>query len=356
MTRAYYNEIDPHAAQWLRNLIDMGLIAFGDVDERDIRDITPNELRGYTQCHFFAGIGVWSYALRLAGWPDDRPVWTGSPPCQPFSAAGRRAGVADERHLWPHWHYLISECRPEQVFGEQVASQDGLGWLDLVQSDMEGSDYACGAVDLCAAGVGAPHIRQRQFFFFRSLSLGHADRARTPPRLPEQAERQEGITALDDDRGDRLSRSSEGRPFAGGMDDVPSAGCEGGLSRGSHQGRQGLDRHLGCGGAVGDVADGGRPSPTNGFWRDADWLFCRDDKWRPVEPRTFPLVDGSAFRLDSGSPFAGKSRAQLLKGAGNAIVSEVAAHVVAAFLEAEADQIAALDARGSGVDLIEDLL
>lgn len=137
---AYYNEIDPYAAQWLRNLIAAGHIAPGDVDERDIRDITPNELKQYTQCHFFAGVGVWSLALRNAGWPDSRPVWTGSCPCQPFSSAGRKAGVIDERHLWPHWFHLIEECRPSRIFGEQVASKDGLGWLDLVQADLEGAD------------------------------------------------------------------------------------------------------------------------------------------------------------------------------------------------------------------------
>ena len=86
---AYYNEIDPYAAQWLRNLIEAGQIAPGYVDERDIRDVSPSDLIGFTQHHFFAGVGVWSYALRLAGWPDDEPVMTGSPPCQPFSSAGR---------------------------------------------------------------------------------------------------------------------------------------------------------------------------------------------------------------------------------------------------------------------------
>ncbi len=161
---AYYNEIDPYAAQWLRNLIAAGHTAPGDVDERDIRDVRPSDLAGYTQCHFFAGIGVWSYALRRAGWPDDRAVWTGSCPCQPFSEAGAGAGFADERHLWPHFHYLIEQCRPPHVSGEQVASKDGLGWLDLVQSDLEGTGYACWAVDLCAAGVGAPHFRQRLFW------------------------------------------------------------------------------------------------------------------------------------------------------------------------------------------------
>ena len=126
---AYYNEIDPYAAQWLRNLIDNKLIASGDVDERSIRNVAATDLHGYTQCHFFAGIGVWSYALRLAEWPDDRPVWTGSCPCQPFSAAGKKGGFDDDRHLWPVFHRLIAECRPPVVFGEQVASKDGLGWL-----------------------------------------------------------------------------------------------------------------------------------------------------------------------------------------------------------------------------------
>lgn len=151
---AFYNEHDPKAAAWLRELIAQGHIAQGVVDERSISDIAPAELAGFVQCHFFAGIGVWSRALRAAGWPDDRPIWSGSCPCQPFSAAGKGDGFADERHLWPHWHWLIQQRRPPVVVGEQVASKDALLWLDLVSTDMEAAGYAFGAADLCAAGAG----------------------------------------------------------------------------------------------------------------------------------------------------------------------------------------------------------
>ena len=164
MGKAYYNEIDPKAAQWLRNLVKEQLIADGDVDERSIEDVRPSDLRGYTQCHFFAGIGVWSYALRRAGWGDDRPVWTGSCPCQPFSSAGKGDGFADERHLWPAFYHLIKQCKPPVVFGEQVEAAIRHSWLDAVQTDMEESGYAFGALGLPAAGLGAPHIRARIFF------------------------------------------------------------------------------------------------------------------------------------------------------------------------------------------------
>ena len=124
----YYNEFDPKAAAWLRQLIAAGLIPPGEVDTRSITDVSPNDLRPFMQCHFFAGIGGWPLALQLAGWPATRPVWTGSCPCQPFSSAGKQLGTADERHLWPVFANLIRECRPSVVFGEQVASAAGRAW------------------------------------------------------------------------------------------------------------------------------------------------------------------------------------------------------------------------------------
>jgi DNA (cytosine-5)-methyltransferase 1 len=182
---SYYNDNDPYAADWLRSLIAEGLIPPGDVDERSIADVKGSDLAGYTQCHFFAGIGGWPLALQLAGWPSTRPVFTGSCPCQPFSSAGSRKREADERHLWPEFRRLIAEYRPGVVFGEQVASDIGRTWSAGVRADLEDLAYAVGIVDLCAAGLGAPHIRQRLYWLADSdggsaerhgLELGGAPR------------------------------------------------------------------------------------------------------------------------------------------------------------------------------------
>jgi len=172
----YYNEIDPFTVEWIKNLINKGLVPNGEVDTRSITEVQPEDLREFTQCHFFAGILGWSLALRLAGWPDDRPVWTGSCPCQPFSVAGKGAGTDDPRHLWPHFFRLISACKPEVVMGEQVAGKAGYGWLDGVRSDLEGEGYACDGVDIPACAVDAPHIRQRLYWVANAESIGRGGR------------------------------------------------------------------------------------------------------------------------------------------------------------------------------------
>lgn len=203
----YYNEHDPKAAAWLRVLIDEGHIAKGEVDERDIQDVRANELAGYAQCHFFAGIGGWSLALRLAGIPDDYPVWTGSCPCQPFSCAGSGMAEDDERHLWPDFRNLIGQRRPPIVFGEQVESKLGREWLAGVRADLEAACYRFAAADLCAAGVGAPQRRQRLFWVANSILRGCAARSDAKPG-------QEGGRAFTDESsqlGSMAIDQSEGR-------------------------------------------------------------------------------------------------------------------------------------------------
>lgn len=206
---AYYNEIDPYAAEWLRNLIAAGHIAPGEVDTRSIVDVRPDDLKGYEQCHFFAGIGGWSHALRLAGWPDDRPVWTGSCPCQPFSAAGKGKAADDERHLAPAWLSLIAERHPGVIFGEQVEAAIGWGWLDFVFDALEAQGYACGAAVLPACGVGAPHIRQRCYFVADSESDGRGQGRAVASRRAEGTRPHGTGLRLANDRGDRLADSDE---------------------------------------------------------------------------------------------------------------------------------------------------
>lgn len=374
---AYYSEFDPQAAAWLRELIKAGHLPPGDVDERDIREVEPTELAEYRQCHFFAGIGGWPLALRLAGWPDDRPVWTGSCPCQPFSSAGKRKGVGDERHLWPDFFRLIEACRPPVILGEQVASAEVVGteleaafvvavrrgdharanrlakrlaqsgsfhfhrrWLDGVRADLEGAGYAFGSSVLGAHSAGAPHIRQRLYW---AADAGGEQRQR---RQGQQQPTRSGPGEWGQE-GAHVERS---RPV-GRMADADGAG------------QQPVSRRVR--GEVGDdtgrgVSDGERAGeraagPAGGdadFWSDFDLIPCRDGKWRRVsagsaQPGVQRVADGlpagvAGVRGEGdadyppGFPLTRKKvagRVGLLRGYGNAIVPQVAAKFIGAYLK-----------------------
>lgn len=337
----YYNENDKKKAAWLRELIRAGAIAPGEVDTRSIHDVRADDLRGFVQCHFFSGIGVWSYALRCAGWPDDRPVWTGSCPCQPFSAAGKRKGVADERHLWPEWFRLIKICRPPVIFAEQVASKDGLAWLDLVYADLAGQGYAVGALDLCAAGFGAPHARQRLYIVAdatqeRIYGGGHERQERrrestdncklgdTKSEVREVSVRQ---------RGPRQT-VPEPRGASGTSTSPVGDACGEGLQGYIRPVYMELQRKAGEDGSVGEAG------PCNGFWADAVWLHCRDGTFRPTQPCIFPLVDGTAGNLvRDGDPISPndspEARVLRIRGYGDAIVAPLAAEFVKAYMESK---------------------
>jgi DNA (cytosine-5)-methyltransferase 1 len=315
---AYYNEIDPFAAQWLRNLVAAGQIAAGDVDQRSITDVRPDDLNGYTQCHFFAGIGGWSYALRLAGWPDDRPVWTGSCPCQPFSVAGKQRGSEDDRHLWPAFFRLIRECRPASVFGEQVAGAAGLAWLDHVCADLEDAGYAAAAANLGAHSVGAPHIRQRLYWVAhangRNASAERQQRSREQRQQPQDGGA--GILGNTDTfgspgRSDTGSCEGMGQPRA----QLAGAGADGLLADTAEPRLQGRE-------PAGQRVDAQRSAAERASafdaWGDLKWLQCSDGKARPTQPGLFPLAHGVSNRV-------GRLRAY-----GNAIVPQLAAVFVMA--------------------------
>ena len=323
---AYYNEIEPYAAQWLRNLIKEGLIADGEVDTRSIVDVRPSDLAGFDQCHFFAGIGGWSHALRLAVWPDDRTVWTGSCPCQPFSVAGQGGGVDDPRHLWPHFFRLIRAVRPAVVLGEQVAGKAGYGWLDGVRADLEREDYASRGVDLPALAVNAPHIRQRLYWIAQNMeytNVSYGEGSGLSSGVYPQHNQLNGGSAhshmADADQGGRGRRARDG---------------DGERDRQAPEWNENHGLFAGCGEDRLDVADAGLFGSTRdeqqtegsfqfgeGFWDDHIWLTGADGKSRRSKPGLPLLAHGVPGRV-------GKLRAY-----GNAIAPPLAAEIIKAFMD-----------------------
>lgn len=355
---AYYNEIDPAAAHILRALIAENVIAPGEVDTRSIKEVQPDDLIGFTQCHFFAGGGLWSVAARLAGWPDSEPLWTGSCPCQPFSAAGKGGGTDDPRHLWPDFYRLIRARRPSVVMGEQVAGAAGYGWFDGVRADLEREDFASRTVDFPACSVDAPHQRNRLYWvameYAKSIRRGEGW---AEPELwggwstPAGADAS-GVTlgdafgsGLEGQRGDGdgSGRPEQGGPVAAadgaGTPGVPphaalsviqgqppawnepdhraDASLYADTDRGGRAGRQeGAERET-----IGR-APAERHMLRNGtYWSDAEWIACHDDKARRAKPGLRFLVNGLPGRVD------------LWRVGGNAIVPEAAAEVIAAFID-----------------------
>ena len=367
----YYNEWDSFAAAWLKELIKDGLIPDGEVDSRSIADVEPSDLKGFTQCHFFAGIGGWSRALQLAGWSPDRPVWTGSPPCQPFSTAGKQSGKDDLRHLWPVFFNLIRECRPPTIFGEQVASAIRFGWLDDLQRDLEAEDYAAAAVVLSGGSVSAPHKRDRLFFVADSNNKRHERSSEDGRQAQRGFEHSGSVSVADsngtqcgrggipggDDKKDNTSWSDEkynqclanangsrlegqgevGRPFCAetsknkevnraindGRISSPISSCqEKPLGDTEHDGsyEAKIGRSTGSGEAKGGMLEPERSDSL--FWGSSEVIYCRDGKYRPIptEPALFPLANGISNRVG------------ILRGAGNAIVPQAAAEIIKAYM------------------------
>jgi DNA (cytosine-5)-methyltransferase 1 len=332
--RVLYTDADPAACAWLGELVRQGHLVGGRVLPRDIHHLRGSDLDGYRRVHLFAGLGGWELALQLAAWPDDLPIWTGSCPCQPFSAAGRGRGADDPRHLWPEMRRLVAECRPPIVAGEQVASPAGRAWLAVVRADLEALGYRVGAADLCAAGVGAPHIRQRLFWVAERVADADG----------------EGRALSGRSRAGR-GAGSRHRGAAGGLVQPDGAGSQPGRPAAAADGH---------GRAAEPAGRGDRAGADHGGWASADWLRCRDGHWRPVEAGAFPLADGLPAGV--GPLRAGLARVGLppalvrralrelgaylararayrtcaLRGYGNAIVPQVAAEFLCAYLDTRA--------------------
>jgi DNA (cytosine-5)-methyltransferase 1 len=406
-----YSDIDPYCCAWLENLIKAGALPKGDVLCIDMRQMECVPVK-YHQFHACCGIGGWPLALQIAGWPKDRPVFTASVPCQPFSVAGKRKGVTDDRHLWPAFFRLVQIAKPDTVFGEQVEGAVGHGWLDGVFGDLEREGYACGAVVLGAHSVGAPHIRQRLYWVAdcernrleggrskdtRRSAQGVSESGRSgsrgsgkPSGVAQSNQRERGRIA---DREGSVGNGEKGGRVEGygesesGSEDGGLAKSDGGFAgnrrvqRSREHGQQqedggagGVDlppntRRTGKGSSetspaardearvqeftgrgasgnrrLGDATGQGLQKRARGTlltgearslierssnpspWEAYDQIWCLDGKSRRVEPGTFPLAHGVPGRVGR------------LRGYGNAIIPQVAAEFISAYLAVEADQ------------------
>ncbi len=94
-------------------------------------------------------------------WRDRVDLITAGLPCQPFSTAGAKAGVGDERHLWPMACRIIADVRPRYVLLENVPDVVRAGWLTHVLADLAVLGFDAEWVGLPASDVGAPHGRYR---------------------------------------------------------------------------------------------------------------------------------------------------------------------------------------------------
>jgi DNA (cytosine-5)-methyltransferase 1 len=340
----YYNEFDPKAAAWLRQLIDNGNIAPGYVDERSILDVKPEDLEGYTQHHFFAGIGVWSYALRNAGWSDETPVCTASLPCQPFSIAGQQKGKDDERHLLPHFMQLVKQCGFDTIFGEQVESAIRHGWLDDLQATMEREGYAVGHCVLGAHSVNAAHQRQRLYWV--AGRLAHSKSNGNIGRLRQISEENEKQQTPKEQRKNQAEQPNDGSKYSR-MGNTKHDGHVTSEKRPSdvqpsskrRQEEQNLSWQLeGTGGRENTESLSGRESGCSERDNSIEWIYCRDGKYRPIKSSIKPLVNGlargvvySGGAIDpNNTAFA---RAIRLKGYGNAINADVAELFISTFME-----------------------
>ena len=357
--KAYYNDIDRFCCDWLSNLMDAGLITSGVIDDTDIREINAGELKGFNRVHFFAGIGGWELALNWAGW-GEREAWTGSCPCQPFSSAGQGKGASDERHLWPAFFELIAECEPPVCFGEQVSGKLGIEWITAVRLDLESVGYVCGAADLPAAGIGAPHIRQRVYWLADCLRKSHERSSVAGDLLRSEVQRKEEFPERSDNRSENVGGEVGGSRMGDTDGDERTEIEE--VSIRSTTGERSGDHGL-ANGALdnaqensrrdkkrserpetertasrrssldGDAVMGNTDSERSQRrldeirecefdpWTGSSFVACSDGKARPVKSGILPVAHGISNRVER------------IRAYGNAIVPQLAAKFIQSYME-----------------------
>lgn len=369
----YYNDLDPFACASIRRNIERGRLGAGLVDPRSIVEVQPADLAGFAICHFFAGIGGFELARLMAGWPDDRELWTGGFPCQDISCAGKGEGITGERSgLWFEFVRLIRACRPARLLIENVPALRTRG-ADEVLDGLEGAGYAARPIVVGAHAVGAPHRRQRVWIICE-LADGDGNRFNGTlrdsgamagaMRQTEGAESEParvahptsiGSSLADaDDRGQQQPQGSLGgqrrRTGDGSASGLADSECDG---RGQHQPARESQRGTVVGRSSQTDFPGwpARPGEPQHEWEEPRLVYAKcAGRARPHEAR------GEAIERESVAGPSGREpgqrqpqpamgaatpglprrlarwRRDSLKAVGNAIVPQVAAEIMAAWM------------------------
>jgi DNA (cytosine-5)-methyltransferase 1 len=273
-------------------------------------------------------------------------ILTGGFPCQPYSLAGKRLGKEDERHLWPDMLRAIREIRPQWIVGENVLGivswNDGMVFEE-VQSDLEAEGYEVQPYVLPAAGVNAPHRRDRVWF----VAHANSQRGTTGQGKEAHYNRRQGDEHITEGREIRYQYPAAGR--AGILANTTGLGCN---NRGNHrqersvqsyegapeedkQERKKRQRGTGAAGATTsdtqcrDVQDQ-RNEPEGNGQKDRGRKAAGpehaalQDHWAnwPTQPPICTGDDGISLRLDNIT--FPKWRTESIKAGGNAIVPQVA--------------------------------
>ncbi|MGF0284582.1 MULTISPECIES: DNA cytosine methyltransferase [Rhodococcus] len=185
-------------------------------------------------------------------WTQVEPVdvLTGGYPCQPFSAAGRRQGTEDERHLWPYVREAIRHLRPRFTLLENVAGHRSLGF-DRVLGDLAEDGFDAEWTSIRASDIGAPHHRERLFILVHAADPGSPAVGELPGSASSEEAWEDASYRLGDPGGERSDRDwREGSPDApndgrGEFDDcaVGDASCSAGVRLASGGDRREVAAH-----------------------------------------------------------------------------------------------------------------
>jgi DNA (cytosine-5)-methyltransferase 1 len=264
-------------------------------------------------------------------------ILTGGFPCQPYSAAGKRLGKEDDRHLWPEMLRAIREIQPTWVVGENVlglVNWNGGLVFDEVQADLEAEGYEVQTYVLPAVSVNAPHRRDRVWFVAYSVNNRYSTRRKKKSK--QDSIQSEKRTAMDAWKPNRtgfsrhtantesgrqrgLRNESEETRTRKGNQSFGSICAVSNASNTSDQRLQGSKVY----GGVGSIRENGKKQFTR--YVPSTWQNF------PTQSPICTRDDGVSSRLD-GITFS-KWRNESIKAGGNAIVPQVVYQIFQAINE-----------------------